>query len=161
MKPLLPPLRQAPAVLAVAFLGLCLVLTGCGGGQPINTSELSGKITYKGNPLTGGTIHFQSSDMKPPEEGGIEGAAEIQPDGTYTARSLVPGPMVVTIDVPASPPDPSKHMKGPPKDRPLPAGYEKKASYRQIPAKYHNPKTSPLTYEVQNGKQTKDWDLTD
>ncbi len=166
MKSPFQSIRPAAALLAASFLGLCLVLTGCGGATPQNNCELSGKVTYKGTPLTGGTIHFQSEDLKPAEEGGLVGATEIEPDGTYVARSLFPGKMMVSIDVPANSMDPSKMMsKAPPQDKPadqpMPGGYGKKAALLPIPKKYASPTTSKLEIDIQKGKNTKNWELTD
>jgi hypothetical protein len=130
---------------------MCLLLVSCS-QQPTNTCEVTGLITYKGTPLTGGTIYFRSADLKPAEEGGKFGQAEIQSDGTYETHSLLPGPMVVTVEVTDS-------VGKVPKDAKMPPGFEKQAHHVKIPPKYASPKTSGLTYEVKPGKQTKDFEL--
>ncbi len=62
---------------AVATVGSCW---GCGGSSPgaiPKTYPVKGKVTYKGQALVRGTVHFE------PEGAGKDGAGEIQPDGTY------------------------------------------------------------------------------
>ena len=50
---------------------------GCGGkSQFPETLPVSGKVTYKGQPVTKGTVTFQSDTGQP-------ATGEIQPDGTY------------------------------------------------------------------------------
>jgi hypothetical protein len=64
-------------ILSAGFLLLTLV--GCGSSTPTGarTSPVQGKVTYKGQPLTKGTVTFE------PDGAGKEGSGEIQPDGTF------------------------------------------------------------------------------
>jgi hypothetical protein len=60
-------------VLAAAALGGC----GQAAGTPLSTVPVKGKVTYKAQPLTQGTIRFE------PDGRGREASGQIQPDGTY------------------------------------------------------------------------------
>ena len=63
----------------ILVLGLLLPLVGCGSsstpGGP--TTLVTGKVLWKGRPVTKGTVSFE------PEGAGKEAFGEIQSDGTY------------------------------------------------------------------------------
>jgi hypothetical protein len=63
----------------LALFGL-LAMSGCGAsaGTPPATLPVQGKVTYKGQPLTGGSIDFE------PDGAGREAHARIKNDGTFT-----------------------------------------------------------------------------
>src|SRR5687768_5398937 len=69
--------------LAVAGL---IFLTGCGA----KTSTVSGKVTYQGQPVTGGSVTLmpQSGGEGTPAASGKPAAANVQPDGSFT---MAPG----------------------------------------------------------------------
>src|SRR5205814_6625446 len=62
-----------PAVVAAL---VALAATGCGG-----RGDVSGKVTYKGKPLVGGTVQFEACDNVL-KQGNING------DGTYSLRGV-------------------------------------------------------------------------
>ena len=93
-------------------------------------------MTYKGAPLPGGTVAFHPDKGKPV-------AAQIQPDGTYSARAVPVGDVVVTVET-----ESVKKAGG-------------GAKYVKVPAKYAGPKTSGLTVTIKAGKQTHDINLLD
>jgi hypothetical protein len=64
-----------------------LVLAGCSGG---GAAKVSGKVTYKGNPVTGGSVSFNPV-AKGNSYPGKPAAANVQPDGTYSVEEVVPG----------------------------------------------------------------------
>ena len=64
-----------PAVLLAA-----LALTGCGGG----TTDVSGKVTYKGKPVVYGTVVVLDG-------GGVPKSGAIQPDGTFRVSGVKVG----------------------------------------------------------------------
>ena len=106
---------------ALAILGIASsILTGCGGGGPTYDAPVavSGKVTLKGQLLTGGTIHFSPIDPKTT----LPGSGQIQSDGGFKVTTtkpddgLTPGKYNVFID-PAVSADGSK--KGAPSDIPL------------------------------------------
>jgi len=75
---ILKSMRAAYHLSLVLVVGFCLMafLPGCG-RDGFGTAPVKGKITYKGKPLTTGTILFKPEGDKPSATG------EIQPDGTY------------------------------------------------------------------------------
>jgi len=121
---------------------------GCGEKSSFpETTPVSGKVTYNGQPVTKGTITFQ------PDEGRAATGA-IQPDGTYTLSTFAekdgatPGHhkvMIVANDGdPTMIPGSSPGYK-PPKDL--------------IPKKYFSLNTSGLEATVSKDKPTVDFDL--
>src|SRR5256885_16873266 len=73
---------------ALLFLALASVLaaSGCGG-----TGTITGKVSYKGTPLKGGTVYFISA-------GGFVGQSPIEEDGTYTIPKMPPGEVTITVE---------------------------------------------------------------
>jgi hypothetical protein len=85
MEPMIRLRRGDAFLMAMGFLALTAV-PGCGDGKPnVDTSlteaTVTGIVSAKGVPVTGGTIHFNPSNS-----GRIEPirSAEIRPDGSYT-----------------------------------------------------------------------------
>jgi hypothetical protein len=56
-----------------------------------DTGSIEGRVTFKGQPLSEGTIAFHPEKGKPVE-------AKIDPDGSYKAKQVPVGKMRVTID---------------------------------------------------------------
>lgn len=162
---------------AAVLAALCLI-AGC--GQSNNATTVSGKVTYRSEPLNGGTIKLYP-DVTPTAGGGDNSfLVAIKPDGTFTASNVPPGMKTVTIET--QPPqirgvanspkiDPTTHlpvgMKPPPdfdpnqvKSSPGTAA-PPSPDLTVIPLKYANPRTSGLTWDVKPGPQKKDFDLTD
>jgi len=180
-------LRLRFGLLPALAIGL---VVGCSGGNK-NSASISGKVTYKGQPVPGGNVVFLSEDAT--------FNAALSKDGSYEVTNVPPGNMKVIIDTEVVNPaknDPSKYgakMKGaggqaaakmakmseerwkaegkgssgggdsseggglfgpPPKE-------ELMKMYMKIPSKYSHPSTSGLTVNLEAGKQTKDFDLTD
>ena len=88
--------RLLPATLAVIILVACC---GCG-AEPGTLGDLvsvKGKVTYKGQPLTSGVVHFE------PDGYGRPATGKLQPDGSYTLSTMkegdgaVAGEHIVTI----------------------------------------------------------------
>ena len=156
---------------ALAFLGL---LAGCGPSN--NGSTVSGKVTYKGEPLNGGTIKLYSDAA--PTAGGADHSFHIaiKPDGTFTASNVPTGTMTVTVETQAPQTkggpniDPATGMPvsmkppanfDPNQIKSSPAATAGAPKLTAIPQKYADPKTSGLTWEIKPGQQKKDFDLTD
>jgi hypothetical protein len=74
--------------LAAFLLG---ALPGCGasGGSPPALIPVKGKVTYKGQPLTKGIVHFE------PDGYGRPASGELQADGTFVLTTLQKGDGVV------------------------------------------------------------------
>jgi hemoglobin len=102
--------------------------------KPAATSSVTGKVIYKGKPVSDAIVTFIS-------EGGDIVAVPAGADGSYTANALKLGKHTLTVDPPA------QRLGGP------------KAVV--IPKKYSGPRTSGLTYTVKEGKQNLDIILAD
>jgi hypothetical protein len=141
-------------------LGLCLTAAGCGG-----TASVSGKVYYKGKPLTGGVVLFVSDNHKGTYR------SDIAEDGSYRIDKVPTGPVKIAVDTSMAQ-APAARQKGPPggagkmqppKDTVLPESAKggmydpgHKAPERtavKIPDHYANPEASNLTYTVTSGSQ--------
>ncbi len=86
------PVRASKlALFAALVLGGC---SGCGSGGAADSSlstlvPVKGKVTFKGEPLTTGTIRFEPDDF------GRAASGKLQPDGTYVLSTLKEGDGVV------------------------------------------------------------------
>ncbi len=78
--------RPGPVLLAAILLGPSW---GCGGGtdRPAlsETIPVKGTVTYKGQPLTGGTVEFE------PRNAGRNARGAIRPDGTFVLSTSKDG----------------------------------------------------------------------
>jgi hypothetical protein len=144
--------------LLVLLAAVMLFLAGCDKGK--KPLMVSGKISYKGKPLGGGTIKFHSS---------MEGAGvvpgNIKPDGTFSFGAPA-GQSRITIETESVRDVARKggnYMKMP--GAKIPEGMKVSDSpdptYVSIPKKYADPNTSGLTWDVNSTNKTKDFDLTD
>ena len=81
-------MRVGVAASTSLVLVVLLGLGGCGGNSAslsVSTAPVKGKVTYKGIPLTRGSISFE------PESGGREANGNIQPDGTFALTTYKEG----------------------------------------------------------------------
>ena len=161
----------AVAAAAVAFVG-------CG---PSN-AKLTGKVTYKGAPLKGGTVTLV------PPDGGTAFSATIKEDGTYNFEEVKTGTYKVCVETESLKPgagqpkhsyagkggavgkDKSKMKNVPPPGAQVPEGYqvadpvagneaEKEKRYVAIPAEYGQPDKTTLKVEVKGGAQPQQFDI--
>ena len=135
----------------------CLTATGCG-----SSGSVSGKITYKGEPLGGGKVVFNSTEGKP------SASASIEPDGHYSIDKIAAGAVKITVETKSAQP-----VKGPPGGMPTPPpgafpkdapsmynpASQPKGKYVPIPENYADPEKSGLTYTVVAGAQPHDIEL--
>ena len=136
-----------------------LLFLGCGGGK----GDITGEVTYKGEPLSVGRITFLSQVGK--QE--VKSANIIR--GKYTIGGFPVGP--VKIGVESFEPPPAEALTNAKMAKVVPAGGMKdfmKApppdlvemangpplKFMPIPLLYANPEISGLTYEVKRGLQT-------
>jgi len=137
-----------------AVVGLCFFFAGCGGVDSAKPKvyPVSGKVTKKGQPLTAGEVMFTPS-------GGPEGASghiatgQIGSDGSYTLTTFntgdgaVLGKHKVTV-VARESADLMKmnELKG--------GAIAYKLPKSLVPPKYTKVDTTPLTYTVDDGRNT-------
>ena len=137
------PTRVAARVSAAVCL--TVVLVGCSSPGPA-AGEVSGKITFKGAPVTEGTVTFLNS-----KEGG-SGEGQLGPDGAYSiVGKLNAGEYVVVVT-------PPMEMKDTDPGKSPPAPVEK--NVKNIPPKYRQQGATPLKFKVEPGPNTANFDLT-
>ncbi len=116
-------------------LTLALVTAGCDSA----TGTVSGKVSYEGVPLRGGTVTFTTEDGKSTT------TARIQPDGSYTAENVEVGPNYVGVETRSAREEPSAGLSH--------------GRHVPIPVNYANPRKSGLRMTVWGGPQTHPIDL--
>jgi hypothetical protein len=167
------PLRTV----SVCFAVMAAALAGCqGSGDNKFPAKVSGKVSYNGSPVTGGTITFHTADGSPIQ-------AAIGLDGTYNIVNLPEGPVTVTVETESlnqktpqyTGQGARKGMYGgrgagpaaggaPKGDTKSPMPSEAQSSqpvYVKIPGKYAQASTSGLTTTLKKGDQKFDVTLTD
>jgi hypothetical protein len=124
--------------------------------------EVTGTVKYKGASVPGGVVAFQV----PGDQAQVYTCA-IKGDGTYVCELQKPGSYKVTVETesvkppaePLPPPgmsaDEFNKMKASVGTRPG------SSNYVAIPKKYAKVFSTPLSYEVKEGKQRNDIDLSD
>ena len=127
---------------------LPILSVGCGSSGPA-MGRVSGKVTYKGSPLTKGTVTFQSTAPN-----GRNATGEIQSDGSYTLQTENPsdGALLGEYKVAIYAHDEEVLDYTPAKPVPL---------KRLAPAKYEKTETSGLTATIKSGSNPLNFDLTD
>lgn len=107
--------------------------------------QVQGKVTFKGKPVTEGTVTF----LNPTEGGTAEGI--LKADGTFVVEGgVVVGEYLVVIT-------PPMHMVDTDPGKSPPAPVEKAAP--NIPTKYRMQGTSPLRAPVKQGKNEFTFDM--
>ncbi len=145
------------------FAALALTLAaGCRNSQ--TPAKVSGKVTYKNEPVKGGDIAFHS------EQGTYR--SSINQDGTYEISDLPAGSMTVTIITEHLNPDKKTPTYGGgrgdaiTKER-MKAGFgppnpdAQRSQYTKVPKKYSDEKTSDLKADLKKGKQEVNFELKD
>jgi hypothetical protein len=133
-------------LLAVSFMGAMAI--GCGGGGVSGTVPVSGKVSYKGQPVAGAIVTFTGGG-----EGSRPAVAVSEADGTYKLKTLesdgaLPGKYKVTViktettaeSAPVSMEDAAKQ-----------SGKAAAAAKELLPPKYANGAETPLQFEVKSG----------
>ena len=141
----------------VGLVALTVSIAACQGGS---TSELTGKVTFKGAPLTTGEVIVKS-------DSGLEVSGGISADGSYSIKNAPRGMLkvkIVCMDEKAS----TEYFlavagrgKGEPrgpdgKVRPKGSPILEMSAFSKIPAKYAEYETSGQTIEVKDAKVQKD-----
>jgi hypothetical protein len=155
---------------------LLLIVAGCGKSSQTPCS-VYGKVTYKGQPVTGGTISFCRTQEE--LKGGY--GYPIKADGTYEGSSMPAEEYVVVIETESLNPnrktptyqpkgmrtkdgakmDANSYRKKMQEMGKMPAVSEEQGTFVQIPKKYSDKKTSPLKAKLESRKNEVNFDLTD
>jgi hypothetical protein len=147
--------RHVGVLLFLAF-GM-IPLAGCGKARkPV---IVAGKVSYKGQPVGGGTIALHPVTEGAPIPGGI------RPDGTFSFGDVPPGEYQVAIETESIRQFAKKggnymKMSGAKVPEGMKVSDAPDSSYVAIPKKFADPKTSGLTWKVEGMSPTKDFDLT-
>lgn len=112
------------------------LLVGCG-SPSLDTIPVAGTITYRGQPLIGGTVFFHPAGA----DQGRPANARINPDGSFTAFTLQNAPGLAPGEYKVS----VLYL-----ERPLTEAAPS-TSKIQIPSRYNSPETSGLTLTVSAG----------
>jgi len=123
---------------------------GCGNkSDATGKATVSGKVNVSGKPpVSGTTIEFTSA------AGSETASAPVDADGSYTVTNVPLGECKVIVRG-GTPTGPGAVAIG--KDASMP-GMPQPGAGAAVPAKYAQP--GQLTFNVQKGKNTKDFDLT-
>lgn len=123
--------------------GFIFLISGCGGEPEIPTGQVKGKVSYEGAPVTEGVISFYSSEL------GVGASADLTEGGLYSITDpLKTGKYAVTV---LPPPE------APPQDA-IPVSTKKE--YKNIPLIYRDPKKSNLEFEISEGENSFDLNMT-
>ena len=134
--------------------------SGCSNrGDLPPTVPVSGKVTYKNQPVAGATVTFiGEGDLRP-------AVAITESDGNYSLKTLdadgaMPGKYVVLVEKNEVPPELTKEVSM--EDAAKMAGRPPPAIKKLLPAKYGDATRTPLKFEVKDGDaNTIDLPLTD
>jgi hypothetical protein len=131
----------ARVVAGTLVLVLALAVCGCSGG----TGTVSGKVTYQGKAVPGGTVTCMTKNNHP-------FMGKIESDGSYTVNGVPTGPVTVAVEAGVGADEPPLPLPGkdpPPKAPVTPA--PKVPTIMQIPRQYANPDSSGLGLTVARG----------
>jgi hypothetical protein len=135
------------------FLAATIAVAGCSGQSGL--APVSGKVTYKGQPVSGATVLFMGNENTRPATAvsGSDGSYSLM---TLDAKGAMPGNYAVVVtktDAPPAGEPPSMEDAAKAANRPPPPPKE------LLPAKYSDATKSPLKVEVKLG-QSNTIDLT-
>jgi hypothetical protein len=146
----------------LAFLygsSVLFCIMGCGG----SVATVSGKVSYQGKPLSGGTVTLI------PEQG-VPLTGAIKPDGSYSIAKVPFGRVKVAVETKsAQSKQPSGVIQLPapirqktaqlPKELENPNNTQETSRYIPIPDRYSDPDKSGLSFVVEKSKQVFDLEL--
>lgn len=129
---------------SVICFGVMLTM-GCGATDDKKETRavVTGRVTFKGEPVPGGMIFFHVTNDQGPQVG----TGRIESDGTYKTGLVPIGMAKIAVENETSKPGKSAATTS----SPIP--------YTPLPRKYARPDTSGLTFDVKAGIQTCDIDL--
>ncbi|ADG65926.1 hypothetical protein Plim_0073 [Planctopirus limnophila DSM 3776] len=131
----------------VAFVCSALLMNaGCGSADRGPQAQLTGKVTFSGQPVPEGVVQLSKVG------GGAGASANISADGSFSVvlvDPLPPGEYLVLIVPPTI--EDNSNPNSPPVQKPK--------EMEQIPPRYGNAKTSPLKVTLKEGANTADFAL--
>lgn len=136
---------------AVSFCTLVALLAataGCGSRLPLG--EVTGRVTFNGEPVTKGTVIFQAS-YGPQAVGGLDEQGNYRLNMPTVGEGAIVGENVVSIMPPTD-----IAIIGMPEY----PGAPPKVRFDNIPEKFRRPQTSGLTREVKPGSNVFDFELS-
>jgi len=174
-------------VALVLTIATVVPLVGCS-GNGLNLAKVSGKVTYKGQPLSNGTVFFMPDENKGTK--GMPAMAAIADNGSYVLSTETTGDGVivgnhmvgitgleanpVTAAVAADPEkDPEAYIKNKAKEAAIARGEASAAAKKEedlftdrggrryryvIPKKFSSPQDSGITVKV-DGSKTVNFDI--
>jgi hypothetical protein len=152
-------LRCAMCRMLAVSVGL-LLLAGCGSSRP-QSGVVTGKITYKGQPVNGASLMLYPT--KPGEGAGV--TIPVDQEGNFRAADVPLGEYKVVVEgareqsnIPPGPANMTPEEKE--KRKELMEKMKTKATI-PFPSKYTNEKTTDLTCTVNKGEQTVNLELKD
>lgn len=147
------PAGARRAIRAFCCAATCaVVLVGCGKKEEIGV--IRGQVTYQGQPVTDATLFFRNYDR------GIHIMAELDEQGGYQVftaggKGLPLGEYVVCL----SPNEPALDVD--PETGQIRRAAGSRKPRKDVPARYQDAKTSPLSVAVAAGENQFDIALTD
>jgi hypothetical protein len=145
---------------ATACSVVCCLLIGCAAPtNPNAPAKVKGKVTYKNEPVTAGTLTFHTDNA------GVY-SMMIGPDGSFSGTDLPAQEFTLTVDTEAHNPNRKKQVYGggSSQSSPPPGGANPAVAggaYVKIPAKYAKKQSSDLKITLTNGEQIKNIELSD
>jgi hypothetical protein len=125
---------------------LLLALPGCGAG----TASVNGKVTFRGKPLTTGTVYLAAPD-------GVQVPGPIAADGTYHIDAIPAG--TAKIGVVSFKPEPALFLPTKQAPRPARPPAANTAGWFEIPETYADPLKSGLSVKLKSGSNEHDIQL--
>jgi hypothetical protein len=134
---------------SASALLVLLAALGCSSGS----ATVSGKVTYKGEPLPAGSVAIYGANGRV-QSGPIAG------DGTYTIAKAPVGDVKMTVVTPNPSPETRQGKRG--RDPIKHPGAADAAPIKvvPIPDRYKEPDKSGLNFTLKSGEQTINLDLT-
>jgi hypothetical protein len=133
---------QVRRLSALAALLSVMVLSGCS-GEP--NATVSGKVTYKGKPVTSGVVVLVG------QGGQASAPGVVREDGTYVITKAPVGPVKVSFDNPPPYLPPQAYQRQAPMDKETKEAIKLASRYSPTPPQYKNPALSGLSVELKRG----------
>ena len=152
-----------PKIRLGTLIGMVVIFGGCGGGDVSKPplGQVSGKVSYKGTPVSKGIVTFVPVGG-PGAKTGQPAAGDIGSDGSYTLTTFEDGDGAVLGQHVVLVQSREGRMETGGHGMPTPGALKKmKRPESLLPEKYASSEKSPLRCEVKSGSIRFDIELTD